>query len=682
MLTDTRQSELELFASTVFEPDDWIEVRQLPSCKSFWIKAANLAAQFESLSKENDGGQNIYFGVNPRIKVGDKKGEGVALARCLVADFDGMNCEDAKWKIEGAGLPPPTLMVASGHGCHAYWRLKAPIEKLWHWTQILKELIKAVGSDPAVHDPPRVLRLPGFDNRKKDEPAPVQIVSGTKAGPWYSLASILENLPAIVFAPEPPEQPQLSVNLSEGSEQLNGHSDNDKLFRATKYVNAIPGADLGQRNKAAFKVAVKLRNDFLLDESNSWRLLCGWSSTCRPPLEEHELQAVFESAATNAKKPAGSKAKKSAKAYPFKIGGVPFGGTNSNGKHETEPDSNTDIPITPIPFGQFADENPELEPPVVHQLIRCGETGNLVAPSKTGKSWAAGHLSLCLVTGRPFLDTFDCEPGPVLHIDNELRKSVIAFRIKKIANAMGIQPADYRVLLDVLSLRGRLLNLNQLLELLVTTVKPGTYRAIVVDAWYRLFPPGVSENDNPAVAAMYNAIDVICDKLRCAWIHVHHSSKGNQSEKSVTDTGAGAGAQSRACDSHLILREHQEEGIFVLEGALRSFPPIEPLPLRWEFPLWRPEESIDPTKLKNKMTSQERRQNEKDTAGIVAISKALAAGPATVSKLRQLTKFRAERIQRLLDQLELAGSVTWINIHANGNECRQYEAVNFETKNQ
>lgn len=80
---------------------------------------------------------------------------------------------------------------------------------------------------------------------------------------------------------------------------------------------------------------------------------------------------------------------------------------------------------------------------------------------------------------------------------------------------------------------------------------------------------------------------------------IHHSTKGNQSGKAVTDVGAGAGAQSRAADTHLVLRPHEEPGVAVLDAAVRSWPPIEPRCLRWSFPVWTVEDSLDPADLKS-----------------------------------------------------------------------------------
>src|SRR5690606_13500171 len=118
-----------------------------------------------------------------------------------------------------------------------------------------------------------------------------------------------------------------------------------------------------------------------------------------------------------------------------------------------------------------------------------------------------------------------------------------------------------------------------------------------------------------------------------AIVLVHHSSKGSQSEKRVTDVGAGAGAQSRAADCHIVLREHEDDGVFVMDAAVRSFPPVEAVALEWSLPLWRTT-GADTSALKGRKTAQEQRQDERDREGNDAIFKALRDdSPATLREI-------------------------------------------------
>jgi len=153
-----------------------------------------------------------------------------------------------------------------------------------------------------------------------------------------------------------------------------------------------------------------------------------------------------------------------------------------------------------------------------------------------------------------------------------------------------------RIFID--NLRGRLRDINKLGPYF-ESIEPGRYRVIILDAFYRFMPQGGDENDNGTMANIYNRIDSFADRLRCCFVLIHHSTKGSQSGKSVTDVGAGAGAQSRATDTHLVLRPHEEDGVVVLDAAVRSWPPVEPTCLRWDFPVWTVEDGLDPTQLKS-----------------------------------------------------------------------------------
>jgi len=88
------------------------------------------------------------------------------------------------------------------------------------------------------------------------------------------------------------------------------------------------------------------------------------------------------------------------------------------------------------------------------------------------------------------------------------------------------------------------------------------------------------------------------ETTRAAFVVVHHASKGIQAGKQVTDVGAGAGAQSRATDSHIVLRPHEEDNAVVVEAAVRSFAPVKPVCLRWEYPIWTLAPELDPEQLR------------------------------------------------------------------------------------
>ena len=109
---------------------------------------------------------------------------------------------------------------------------------------------------------------------------------------------------------------------------------------------------------------------------------------------------------------------------------------------------------------------------------------------------------------------------------------------------------------------------------------------IVIDAFYRILPKGMSENDNGSMTQVFNKLDSIARKNECAIVNIHHSSKGNQGDKAITDVGAGAGAISRAADTHLAIREHLEEGLFIIDAVTRSGISPKPITAQLDWPIW------------------------------------------------------------------------------------------------
>jgi hypothetical protein len=240
---------------------------------------------------------------------------------------------------------------------------------------------------------------------------------------------------------------------------------------------------------------------------------------------------------------------------------------------------------------------PELRRPVVHGLLREGETMNVIAPSKTGKRWLTIDLALAIATGRPWLGTYQTAKGKVLILDNELHGETSANRIPKVADARLIRLTEIADRVCVENMRGRLVDLLQL-ESYFDAVQPGEFKLVILDAFYRFVPKDTDENDNGTVAQLYNHIDRYAQRLGCCFVLIHHSTKGNQSAKAITDVGAGAGSQSRATDTHLILRPHQQDGVVVLDAAVRSWPPIAPMCLEWVYPVWNPVAGLNPADLR------------------------------------------------------------------------------------
>lgn len=173
MLTDHAQAQ-QLF-DALFAGDDMVEIRLIPhagtklAAKSqFFNSPGEAVYDWDWISEKSEIGYHVYFGVNPRTERSGKASS-IKYARCLFADFDDADSiEDVRKRIEG--LPPHTAIVSSGNGFHVYWRLVSRENDMDRWTRYQKAIIAHCKSDKSIHDPPRIMRLPGTVNHKNGSP--------------------------------------------------------------------------------------------------------------------------------------------------------------------------------------------------------------------------------------------------------------------------------------------------------------------------------------------------------------------------------------------------------------------------------------------------------------------------------------------------------------------------------
>jgi hypothetical protein len=118
------------------------------------------------LAHENGTGANVYVAANP-LRSGSRRRtkESIASVRYLYIDidFDG-DARVAALRTSDA-VPTPTAILSTSPGKHqVLWRVESFDFELQENT--LKQLAFIFGGDPACTDCNRVLRLPGFLNRK------------------------------------------------------------------------------------------------------------------------------------------------------------------------------------------------------------------------------------------------------------------------------------------------------------------------------------------------------------------------------------------------------------------------------------------------------------------------------------------------------------------------------------
>lgn len=238
---------------------------------------------------------------------------------------------------------------------------------------------------------------------------------------------------------------------------------------------------------------------------------------------------------------------------------------------------------------------PTLREPIVDGLFRRGEVVNWIASPKVGKTWMLYGLLVAVCTGTPWLGRRVAK-GKVLLVDNELHPETGLQRLHKVATGLGADLGAVDASMRVAWLRGASAGLEEI-EAAIRSEPRGTYSVIALDAFYRLIPKGTDENANGDMVQIYNHLDRIAAAAGASIINVHHASKGDQSQKGTTDVGSGAGAISRAVDTHIVYLRHAQEGCVTMRAVCRSFPPPESAVLRIEPPSVRLEPELDPDDL-------------------------------------------------------------------------------------
>ena len=228
---------------------------------------------------------------------------------------------------------------------------------------------------------------------------------------------------------------------------------------------------------------------------------------------------------------------------------------------------------------------------LIDDLLRRGEVMNLIAAPKVGKSWLVYNIALSVTSGKKFLGYSATKPLSVLIVDNELHPEELTWRVKQVGNALGADPQGR---LNFSFLRGSNVDIDAL-DRKLDECNGSQYDVIIIDAFYRILPKGMSENDNASMTQIYNKLDSLARKNEASIINIHHSSKGNQGDKGVTDVGAGAGSISRAADTHMVIREHSEDGLFVIEAVTRSGLSPKPVTAKLQWPLWKEVSNVEPT---------------------------------------------------------------------------------------
>lgn len=245
-------------------------------------------------------------------------------------------------------------------------------------------------------------------------------------------------------------------------------------------------------------------------------------------------------------------------------------------------------PVEVLSLTQALTMFPERAPYVVHNFIRQGEVGALIAAPKSRKSWVMADLAVCVATAMPWFNRFPCVKGRVLLVDNELQPGDLAARLRSVCQGHGFSPTEVADRIDVLSLRENEVPIDEILRQMQDR-EP--YALTIWDALYMMLLDDMDENKNSDMARLLRLFRRFATRTKAATIFVHHTAKGGGRDRKSIDAGAGAGVIGRAPDSHMTLIEcDDDEDAYRIQFSLRSSQRPVPFEVKWNERLWRYEQ--------------------------------------------------------------------------------------------
>lgn len=142
---------------------------------------------YQTLKTLNEQGNNIYFIPNKTNLIGAKVDD-IESARAIFIDDD---VPRALPKTSMFPLPPTAVVQTSAGKYHYYWHCyQADLEV---WRETVKTLIHLYDGDKAIHNPNRLMRLPGFINQKSGTASTLVSVSKTKYS-WEKIEETWSNV--------------------------------------------------------------------------------------------------------------------------------------------------------------------------------------------------------------------------------------------------------------------------------------------------------------------------------------------------------------------------------------------------------------------------------------------------------------------------------------------------------
>lgn len=278
-------------------PLDWAtfadDRRLKPAAPTLRIRGT-LDQVWDRLVEANAQGSGIFLTINESDGRSFLDASIVELRACFIDD-DGSDPPVTFESLKALGLAP-AMTVQARRGQHNYWLLSlAEGEDLSDFTPLQKALAKKFGTDKAVSNLGRVMRVPGFFHQKK-EPYLVTIVQIDPEG-VYTIGQVVDAFKILPSKEPAPKAPKAKPSM-----------EGERVKRARAYVETLgPAVEGAGGDQHTFKVAAALVRDYGLDDDRALEIFREWNASCKPPWSDNELRVKLSNARSYGKGDIGSK---------------------------------------------------------------------------------------------------------------------------------------------------------------------------------------------------------------------------------------------------------------------------------------------------------------------------------------------------------------------------------------
>ena len=468
---------------------------------------------------------NAFFGVCPR---GQKSGGKDAISRLwtLWVDLDTKDSPAGKRglieRIKMFKLKP-TVLIDSGNGYHAYWRLDDPFvinepEDINRIEPYLKALSTNLKADPHAAELARILRIPGtLNNKNPEKPLTVDLIS---------------------------INPEKIYRLSDFNFLVESMPVNSQLFKNSPgwVSNTLENLAEGNRNASFAKIIGRLHRG-QWSEQEIYSLLSLHAKDSGFPESEfkNEIEGIckrypFQSPSTNSKETENEK-----KILKFRT------------LSELLADDITEIPW------------------LVENIFPQEGVGIVGGTAGIGKSWMLKDLAVECARGGLWLNHFQTLPCTVLYIDEESSNALLNKRFKQLLSAKEISIENLNIHFGVgqgfcLTESDYIAGLRSKIE----QVKPGI---VIIDSLIRVHK--VDENSAREMAQVFDVVKGIVREYKCAFVFADHQRKPGIHSSSQEFMLRGTSEKIAFVDTLLSLKK-QNNTLIVEHSKSRYCEPVEP----------------------------------------------------------------------------------------------------------